>query len=388
MGTNHLLDAARKLAPELSERALEAEQQRTLPIDLVDRARGAGLFHLAMPAALGGHESDPITIFEVIEELSRADGSAGWTVFIGNSTAFVAWLEPEVAKEIVASRPDFITTGVFAPTGTARPSGDSDGAYVVDGRWTFNSGCPHADWFMNGVVVMDGDAPRMVGDRPDWRFAFYPASDGEIIDTWHVAGLRGTGSHDTTAAGVRVPIERTIAPFFEPAKFDGPLYRVPFASMLTTFLAAFPLGVARRALDEFAALSLTKARIAGPGAVMAEDEAVQVELARAEATVRSARAYVIDALGDAYDTAVAGGEVSMQQRAATLMATMHAARSARTATDSVFAMSGGGALYDSSPLQRCMRDLVAGTQHLFYNINRWKTIARVQLGMDPATFMI
>src|SRR5207302_10009639 len=145
-----------------------------------------------------------------IEEISRADGSAGWTTFIGNTTSFVAWLEPGVAKELVAERPDFVMSGVFAPTGTARPDGD---ALVIDGRWTFNSGCPHADWFLNGVVVMDGDDPRMVPPgRPDWRFAIYPAAEGAIVDTWHVAGLRGTGSHDVKATSVRVRRARTIVP--------------------------------------------------------------------------------------------------------------------------------------------------------------------------------
>ena len=173
MSGTTLVDAARRLAPELSERAAEGEQLRTMPADLVEKVRAAGLFHLGFPAALGGHECDPLTIVETIEELSRADGSAGWTTFIGNTSSFVAWLEPSVAKEMVAQRADFITAGVFAPTGTARPDGDD---LIIDGRWTFNSGCPHADWFMNGVIIMDGDSPRMVPPgRPDWRFAFYPA---------------------------------------------------------------------------------------------------------------------------------------------------------------------------------------------------------------------
>jgi alkylation response protein AidB-like acyl-CoA dehydrogenase len=380
------LDAARALAPELSERAQEAEARRTIPLDLVDKARAAGLFHLAMPRALGGLECDPITMFEVIEELSRADGSAGWTIFIGNSTFFLAWLEPAVAEEMVAMRPDFISTGTFAPSGTARP--DTDGALVIDGRWSFNSGCPHADWFMGGVTVMDGAGPRMVDGRPDWRFAFYPATEGQILDTWNVSGLRATASHDIAAAGVRVPLERTIMPFFERARFDGPLYRLPLTTTLVSFLAAFPLGVARRVLDEFAGLALKKSRAIPPGPTLAEDEAVQVEFARAEASWRAARAFVIEALGSAFATACAGDDLSMQQRATTLMSALHAARSARTVTDTVFGLAGGGALYDASPLQRCVRDLMAGTQHLYYNIARWKTVARIQLGMDPATFLI
>jgi alkylation response protein AidB-like acyl-CoA dehydrogenase len=163
---------------------------------------------------------------------------------------------------------------------------------------------------------------------------------------------------------------------------------MPFPTMLTMFLAAFPLGVARRALDEFAVLAAKKSRSLPPGVPLAEDESVEVEFARAEAMVRSARAFAVDAIGAAYDTAVAGDDVPMAQRAAALMATLHAARSARTATDTVFALAGGGALYDASPLQRCARDLMAGTQHIFFNLARWKTVARVQLGMDPATFLI
>jgi alkylation response protein AidB-like acyl-CoA dehydrogenase len=379
------LEVARALAPEFRDRAPEAEHLRRLPDDLVAKARSRGLFRLAMPAALGGLECEPATLFHVVEELSRADGSAGWTIFILNSSLFLAWLEPPVAKELVGERADFVSTGVFAPTGTARPD---DGGFVIDGRWTFNSGCMHANWFMNGVVVQDGGGPRFVDGRPDWRFAFYPAAEGRIEDTWHVSGLRGTGSHDVVATGVRVPVERTIAPFFEPARYDGPLYRLPLATLLAAFLSAFPLGVARRALDEFADLARRKSRAVPPGPTLAEDEAVLVELGRSEAAVRSARAFVLDALGDAYATVCRGDPPSMSQRATVLMATLHAARSARSAVDTVFSLAGGGALYDANPLQRCARDVTAGTQHLIFNIARWKAAARVQLGLDPATFMI
>ncbi len=380
------VETARRLAPELSERAAEGEHQRTMPTDLVDKVRAAGFFRLGLPSTLGGYECDPLTIIETIEEVSRADGSAGWTTFIGNTNSFMAWLEPPVAAEMVAQRPDFVTAGGFAPTGRAQPDG---GDLIIDGSWTFNSGCAHADWFMNGVIIMDGDAPRMVPPgRPDWRFAFYPASEGEIVDTWHVAGLRGTGSHDVTATAVRVPRERTIMPFFETAKFDGPLYRFPFPTLLGAFMSGFPLGVARRALDEFAALATKKSRTLPPGPTMAEDPAVQVELARAEAAVRSARAFVLESFGDSWATVCAGREVTLSQRATTVLATLNAARAARASAELVFGMAGGGALFDSNPLQRCVRDLMAGTQHIILSMNQWKTAGRVLLGLEPATHTI
>jgi alkylation response protein AidB-like acyl-CoA dehydrogenase len=381
-----VVDAARRLAPELSERAQENEERRTMAPDLVDKMRHAGLFHLGLPAALGGLECDPTTILDTIEEVSRADGSAGWTAFIGNATAFVAWLDPAVAKDIVADRPDFVAAPAFAPTGTGRVTGDN---IAVEGRWQFVSGCPHADWVITGVTIMDGDSPRLApSGRPDWRFAFYPARDARILDTWHVAGLRGTGSNDLTATGVQVPLERTCMPFYEPAQFEGPLYRLPFPTFLMTFIAGFPLGVARRALDEFTAIAARKSRSVPPGPTMAEDAAVQVELARAEAAVRSARAFIVESLGAAWATACAGDELSLVQRATTVLAILNAARTSRAVVDSVFGMAGAGALFDSSPLQRCARDLMAGTQHLMLGMSQWKAVGRVLSGLDPVSHML
>lgn len=381
-----VLDAARSLAPDLSERALENEQRRTMAPDLIDKMRAAGLFHLGLPAELGGLECDPVTIVETIEELSRADGAAGWIASIGNGTTFFAWLDPAVAEEIVSHRADFVTAGAFAPTGTARPDGDD---LVVDGRWTFVSGCSHADWFFTGVMVTDGEQPRQLpSGRPDWRWAVYPANDATIHDTWHVAGLRGTGSHDVSAQGVRVPAERTMMPFFEPARFDGPLYRLPFATLLMSMFAGIPLGIARRALDEFTALAARKSRGMAGGAAMVEDAAIQVELARAEAAVRSARALVVESVGAAWETVLAGDELGVAARADVVLATVNAARSGRAAVDAVFGMAGASALFDDNPLQRCARDLMAATQHLALSLGQWKTVGRVLCGLDPESQMI
>ena len=165
-----------------------------MPRHLVDACAAAGVFTLALPRSLGGLECDPLTTIRVIEELSYADASGAWTVMIGNTTAFTAWLEPDVAREILSTCPNAPMAGLLMPAGTAVP--DGRGAFTVSGRWPFNSGAPHAAWFCSGIMVMDGEAPRMVSGRQDWRFAFFPASDVTIIDTWHAAGLKGTGSHD------------------------------------------------------------------------------------------------------------------------------------------------------------------------------------------------
>jgi indole-3-acetate monooxygenase len=199
----------------------------------------------------GGWEADPITIFEAIEQLSYADGYAGWTVLIGCSPVFMAWLDPAVAAKLLDGNPDICTTGVFAPLGRAVP--DGRGSFRVDGRWPCNSGCPHSEWFVTGVMVMDGDHPAVIAPgRPDWRFAWLPSADAEIIDNWHAAGLRGTGSHDIVAQGITIPEQLTCAPMFDPPRHHSPLYRLSFFNLISAHMSGFCAGVGQRALDEFA----------------------------------------------------------------------------------------------------------------------------------------
>ena len=175
---------------------------------------------MAMPASLGGLEMNPIAIVH-----RDRDGRPGrrlrrWTVLIGNSTAFFAWLDPHAAKEMLGASTDVASTSMFAPLGRARRDGDD---LVIDGRWPFNSGCVHADWYQTGVVVMDGDQPAERPDgTPDLRFAYFPATSAEIHDTWHATGLRGTGSHDIEVRQLRIPTEHSAAPCSIPHARTGP----------------------------------------------------------------------------------------------------------------------------------------------------------------------
>ncbi|HEX2492400.1 MAG TPA: acyl-CoA dehydrogenase family protein [Steroidobacter sp.] len=374
------------LAPLLEESALEAEKQRTMPRNIVDACVAARVFNLALPKSLGGRECDPLTIIRVIKRLSHADGSGGWTAMIGNTTMFTAWLQPEVARAILAQHPGAAMAGLLMPAGTAVP--DGDGGFIVSGRWPFNSGAPHAAWFCSGIMVMDGDQPRMdPSGRPDWRLAFFPASDVEMIDTWHAAGLKGTGSHDIAVKDLRVPEERTVAAFFGPARHEGPLYRMTLWSLLMTFMAGFPLGLARRALDEFSALAKRKSRSL-EGAVLADDAAIQVDVARAEADLQAAQAFVFSAFTDAWNTLCEGSENSLEERTRMTMSVLHAIRACTRVVDVAFHRCGGSALYDTNPLQRCFRDIHAAGQHIAFSLDTWKRVGKSLLGIEQSTFML
>jgi alkylation response protein AidB-like acyl-CoA dehydrogenase len=375
------LEAARALAPEIRARAREGERLRTMPPELVDRVEAAGLFALWLPRSLGGLELDPATIVRIIEEISNADGSAGWTVLIGTSTAFLAWLEPDVARELIAGRPYGASTCMVAPTGSAAPEGA--GGFTVSGRWAFNTGVRHARFSQVAAVVLDEHgAPRTGGGGgPEWRLAFFPTERGQVHDTWDSAGLRGTGSHDLVLAGLPVPAELFVNPVECDPRHDGPLWRFPAFAYLNVILMGFPLGVARRALDDFAELARTKTRGLERRLRLADDPHVQVQLAAAEGALQSARVFAFDVIGQMWDTACAGDPLSLDQRARLSLATQHAVRVAVTAVDGVFRLAGAGAVYADHPLQRCFRDLHTLDTHTFVSAEARTRYSKHLLGV-------
>jgi alkylation response protein AidB-like acyl-CoA dehydrogenase len=369
-----VLDAAAELAVDLRARADETDRLRTVPADLIARAKAAGLCRLALPASLGGLELDPLTFLSVAERLAEADGSAGWTIVIGNSTAFFAWLDPDVARDLLADDVAVASTSVFAPRGAAVPTGRD--RLTITGRWPFNSGCDHAEWNQVGVMVMDGDRPRLRADgQPDWRFAFFPAGQGIRHDTWRALGLRGTASHDLELQGLEVHEHHTAAPFFDPPRHDGPLWRLGFVPLLGMLILGFPLGVARRALDELAALAPQKRR--GPATVaLADDAHVQYEAGRAEAALQSARAFAIDVVGAAWDEVLVGDQLSSAGAGRIALAVRQSMLAAKDAVDTAFTLVGASAVYDDHPLQRCFRDIHTAGQHLAFGPDGLKGWAR------------
>jgi alkylation response protein AidB-like acyl-CoA dehydrogenase len=371
------IEAARRLAPAIAGRALEGEADRCVPVDLVDELRASGLLKLYLPASLGGPEIDPVDAMEVIETISAADGSTGWTTFILNSTYFVAWLEPDVARMALAGEPGGGFASNFGPFGRGTAA---DGEAIVDGRWPFNSASPHASWFANGALLDGFEA------EPQWRFVFFRGTDCEILDTWRAAGLRATASHDVVVERLRVPLELTANPIFARARHDGPLFRWPFFAQLGTLFAGFPLGVARRAIDEFVTLARRKGR--GGPTPLAEESHVALALTRAEGQLRAARAFVVDAVGQGWTRALGGDELTQADRVAVRLATANAMDAAIEIVDAMFHLAGGAALYDDNPLQRCWRDVHAGGQHLYFSANHRARVGQALLGRPVADAFI
>ena len=219
-----------------------------MPLDLVAQLRDAGCFRTLVPRRFGGAGLELADHMTVVRELARADGSVGWTVMIGSAApAILGKLPAPAFAEVYAGGPDVVLAGAFNPTGVATPV---DGGFRVSGRWAFASGCQHADWFVAHCFVDDGRMPPI-------RMMVLPAADIEIVDTWEVSGLCGTGSHDFTIDDEFVPAARTFA-VFEEGGVEGPLGRIPELSFSSLAIANVALGIAEGALGEVTTLATAK----------------------------------------------------------------------------------------------------------------------------------
>ena len=380
-----LIDAARELAPRVRELADETERGRRLPHELVEQFSGAGFFHMLVPKRVGGREVHVGVMIRVLEELSRADGSAGWCAMIGATSAVTAaYLPEEHAREIYAAA-DVVSGGVFAPHGRAVAV---DGGYRVSGRWPFASGCQHCRWLMGGCVIVADGRPRLLASgAPDARLMLFPSAAAKIVDTWDVSGLRGTGSHDIEVGDLFVPAGRSVSIITDRPRERGPLYRFPVFGLLAIGGAAVALGLARGAIEELSRLAASKVPTAGRRK-LSERGVIQVERAQAEATVASARAFLFEAVGEAWRTASAGGEISLAERARLRLAATHATLASAKAVDRMYEAGGGTAIYAHSPLQRMFRDAHVVTQHMMVAPATLELIGRVLFGVEADTSLL
>ena len=362
------LAAARSVVDVARANADEAERIRRLPAATVDALVAAGLMRLYVPAAYGGPEVDPPTALQAIAEVAAADAAAGWCTMIAATTSSLSVFLPPPAAAEVYGDPAVVTGGVFAPNGRGQVMGDD---VIVSGRWQWGSGTQHCRWIVGGVRC----------DDDTFRICFFDSADVTFHDTWHTSGLRGSGSLDFSVDGAVVPLARTFEPFAGRATIDVPLAHFPNFTLLAVSVAATALGIGRRALDEIAAIASEK-RPQFSSRTLAEHPYTHIELARAEAGLRAARAHLLDEVAAVWDSCLAGDPVTMEQRVRTRLAGVHAAEQAAHAADVAYTLAGGTSVYSTSILQRLQRDAHVPTQHIQAAPKLYETLGRALLGQE------
>jgi alkylation response protein AidB-like acyl-CoA dehydrogenase len=376
-----ILEAVRALTPEIRAAASEIEANRCLPTPIIDALKRAGVFRMAMPLEWDCPELDPLAQIRVIEALSYADGSVGWCAMINSDGGyFSAYLAPDVARELYRDL-DLPTGGSLVFAGRAEAVA---GGYRVTGRWPFVSGCRHCDWLIfNCNVFEHGQLRTTSNGMPERRFCFIPTREAEILDTWYTTGLRGSGSHDVAVKDVFVPAERTFG-FPSPPRRKGALYAYPM--MFAYNLPGVTLGIARAAIDNFvenaARKQVTMSMLTGKRVMLRDEVYAQTALARAEGLVDSAREYVFARIGEIWRRLVSGQQPTLKQRAQYRIAIAHAHAVCVEAVEGLFKAYGGGAVYSSSPLDRCLRDLLTINQHTMNSLKISEVAGRALLGFD------
>jgi alkylation response protein AidB-like acyl-CoA dehydrogenase len=373
------LARVREAAALIGAEAPASEQGGRLTPAVVEVMRSAGVFSMTMSRELGGPELAPPEQIEVLEALAAADGSAGWCGAINSDGGYMtAYLARDVARELYPS-PDLATVVVATPNVQAVERGDT---LVLNGQAPFASGSTHADRYVVNCLVMDADGVRRYpgSSMPVTRTCVMPASEIEILDTWHPTGLAGTASHDIRLRDVVVPMERTFSLFDDEPVDASPLYALRW--MFTVNLSGVPLGVARAALEETKRVAAGK--VVFPDMTLARDDAtVQWTVGRAEAQLGSARAYVFDAVGRLWDAVLGGRAPSPAEWTAVRLAHTNAFQSGKEVVTRLYEVMGTTGVYRTSPLDRQLRDVTTMSQHILCQTKTYANCGRSLLGLEP-----
>ncbi len=354
------LEKARAIGPMIDAAASRDEQATQLSQDVVHAIDEAGLFAIMVPAELGGGEAHPGDVIDAISELSYWDGSAGWyshAVMTGGAVAG-AYLGPRAAEAIFPGGHFVRAAGQAAPTGKAVREGDG---YRISGRYSFGSGTPHAGFVVGGFMVQEGGKPATdENGQPVMLIGLCPKERTRQLGNWNVLGLRGTGSYDFEVMDQQLHEDFFFNAAAPVQRRGGVLYQMGFMAIPCLSHASFALGAARRLLDEWRSFARAKSR----GAGLASDlNTFQLEFANATADLHAADAYVRSTFSTLYDAATSGSPTA-QMRLEGQLATSHAFTVAKRIARVAFDGCTTRAVRDGNPIQRCIRDIMAGSAHV------------------------
>ena len=348
----------------------------------------ADLLRAALPREVGGAELPAPALVELVEEIARQDGSTGWCFGMNSLVGGIAaaTLPESGRRRIFDARAPGATliAGGFPPHGRAERRGDD---WIVSGHFRFGSGCRHAHYMVCTCIEMSDGQPRMTAGMPAIRSFVIPTQEIRIEDNWHVAGLEATASCDYHADALLVPGDASFASGMTFAPERGlALYQLPLLSLAGAPHAGFALGVGKRALEEIAAHATWRQRL-GSHARLADRSSFQQGFGRASARLRAARSFALETLSALHDHVDRGHEIPLSARADAAAATTQAYEAAAEAATFAFRAGGGAALFRAGRLQRCFRDIQAGSQHIVVSDESFERAAQVWLGIGTPAML-
>jgi alkylation response protein AidB-like acyl-CoA dehydrogenase len=380
------LERIENLRDVITDGGDRAQEMRRVPDDTVAALVDAGMFRFTLPEELGGENASVGETIEVLEAISAIDASVGWNVMLGSeiNAMAVGGMDPALAKEVYLDNPKVIMCGGGGPgTVPSKAVRQNDGSFKVWGQSTFISGCHNAEWCFMGAPAYDGDDLIMVGEMPMFKLWFLHRSEWEIVDTWDVAGLRGSGSHDVKADGALVPEKWAGVNLFElPPHFENPVYRIPVPLRLAYNKAAVSLGIARGALNAFVALANKKTPMLSAN-LLKDRPIAQYRFGEAEATLRAARAYLFEAMDAVEEELHAGREEPGPETTPNgRLACIYAANASMQVVDTIHNTAGTSAMRMNNPLERFLRDSHGAATHRWTSHSLYPELGKIYMGME------
>ena len=335
---------------------------------------------------MGGEQVEPWIYVAAIEEISRHDASLGWNMFVANSSALIApFLPLKSARAIYGDPRGLISWG---PPNEHKLLAVA-GGYRVTGEWHFSSGSRQANWVgaHGNVVKSDGSLRLNRFGRPTVRTVLMPKTQTQPIRNWHTLGLRGTASEGYRCADVFVP-EAFSGTREDPTlrRDRGPLYAFTMQGLYACGVAAVALGIARAMLDAF--IELAAAKTPRYLARLADSPSVQSDVARREADIGSARAWLVAILKDVHDRADQIEPIASADRVQVRLACTHAIHQAEKTANWVYKAAGTSAIFPGTPFERRFRDIHTVSQQIQAREAHFEAVGRILFNGDPdGTFM-
>ena len=378
--SNGLVDAAVELGSLIDAEAAAAEAGGRLTEPVVDALTGAGLMAMWVPRELGGSELSPMESLEVIEALSRADGSTGWVQMAANLSTGTgaAYLAPQAAHQLFDHELSVIA-GHGAPLGRA----DVElGGFRLSGEWSYASGLLHAGYVHTGGIVFEGHEPRIdaVTGQPEFRVFVVPVEDAILMGNWDVLGLRATGSVDYSITNAFVPEGFTHLQHVKAANIGGDIYKLGILGFAAIGHTGFALGVGRRLLEELAALARQESNRPFVLAERGGSDSFQEQYGHFEASLLAARALAFHAWSDVEAEIFGPGPISTRRFTLVRLALNHVTTVANDIARFAFSCGGGGAAR-SGTMQRWVRDTMTGAQHATTSPQILRECAKDLLGL-------
>jgi 3-hydroxy-9,10-secoandrosta-1,3,5(10)-triene-9,17-dione monooxygenase len=382
-----LVDRAADLVPALRAGAARTEAERGLSPETVEALVDAGVCKLRVPVRYGGYEADTRMVVDVLTQLARGDGSTSWIAAVWSISSWIVGLFPDHVQDEVFSTEDVRVCGILSPSAMARPV---KGGYVVNGKWSFNTGARHSHWNTNSALLMD----EQTGPRP--IMTVIPLSDLEVVDDWYTSGLAGSGSVTTVARDVFVPADRVLEMgpvqqqrYASVRNADARIFQAPLLPTACATVTGTVLGLAQAAREAFAERLPGRKITYTDYASQAEAPLTHIQVSEATLKVDEAEFHAHRAAALVDGKTAAREPWTVEERARVRLEMGAVCQRAKEAVDILATASGGSSIYTDVPIQRIERDVRTLNLHAVMHPNtNLELYGRILCGLEPNTHYI